>query len=182
MALGQPSSAFAAEVLTPEVSSAVVEIDSLLDRVYRAHFGNPSDPDVRADYLEAIFRFATNTLPPALERYARIPDDDPRKSTAGHHALEGDLMWFAWAFFLEAAFIVFGEDEHHSRRSLSLAGVATGCPADFAWRGHRRTRSEYDRSAKTSMLLRERGLQWANDFSECAREIHTLYRIREWGA
>jgi hypothetical protein len=30
-------------------------------------------------------------------------------------------------------------------------------------------------------LLRQRGLAWANDFDACAREVHALYRIREWG-
>jgi hypothetical protein len=138
-------------------------------------------PDVHADYLEAIFRFATNGLPPAIERDARIAADDPRKATAGRHTLEGDIMWFAWALQLEAAHAIVGIDDQHARRALLLAGVAAGCAANFAWRGHRRTRSEYRADAATAALLRARGLVWARDFQRAAEEVHALYRIREWG-
>jgi hypothetical protein len=182
MALGQSThEPFVREVSVPEVAAAVGEVDALLDRLYRAHFGDAGEAAAQADYLEAIFRFATNTLPPATERYARIADDDPRKSTSGHHTLEGDIMWFAWALVLEAAFVVFGEDAQHARRSLLLAGVATGCPANYAWRGHRRTRRGYVPSDATATRLREQGLAWTGDFAACAREIHELYQIREWG-
>jgi hypothetical protein len=64
---------------------------------------------------------------------------------------------------------------------LFLAGVATGCAANFAWRGHRRTRAEYRPDAATAGLLRERGMQWACNMQDAAREVHALYRIREWG-
>ncbi|HEY6176492.1 MAG TPA: hypothetical protein VIX73_18680, partial [Kofleriaceae bacterium] len=60
-------------------------------------------------------------------------------------------------------------------------GVATGCPANFAWRGHRRTRAEYRGDAATHRLLRSRGLAWVGDLDAAAAEVHTLYRIREWG-
>ena len=135
----------------------------------------------KVDYLEAIFRFALNTLPPAAERDARIDSDDPRKSTAGHHTLQGDIMWFAWALHLEACQVLEGDAGLAALRSLLLAGVATGCPANFAWRGHRRTRAEYTPDDATARLLRERGLAWIRDFGGCAREVHALYRIREWG-
>jgi hypothetical protein len=182
MAFGHvPFEAFAATVRVPEVATALAEIDALLDRVFRAHFGDAVDPVVRADYLEAIFRFATNTLPPATERDARISDDDPRKPTAGRHSLEGDLMWFAWSLVLEGASILLGQDDHQPRRALMLAGVATGCPADFAWRGHRRTRTGYRRDEATARLLRDHGLKWADDFASAASEVHALFRIREWG-
>ena len=173
---------FAEAARKKEVAEAVVEVDRLLDRIFKQHFGSATDPETHADYLEAIFRFATNALPPALERDAKIPDDDPRKSTAGRHRLEGDLMWFTWALVLEAASLLCQEVGLHPRRNLMLAGVATGCPADFAWRGHRRTRPEYRPDQATTWLLRERGMVWALSLAECAREIRALYRIREWGS
>jgi hypothetical protein len=183
MALGQgPPSAFADAVLTPETADAVVQIDALLARVFATHFGSADNPAVREDYLNAIFRFATNQLPPATERDARIADDDPRKPTARRHTLDGDLMWFAWALVLEAAALLSGTDAGHTRRSLMLSGVASGCPADFAWRGHRRTRLEYGANDATAALLHKRGVAWADDFAGAAREVHALFRIREWGS
>jgi hypothetical protein len=172
---------FANEVRVAEVASAVMEVDALLARLFDKHFGNAADPCVQADYLEAIFRFAADSLPPAVDRDARISDADPRKATAGRHTLDGDLMWFAWALQIEAAHAIVGIDAGHARRALLLAGVATGCAANFAWRGHRRTRAEYRPDAATASLLRERGMQWACNFQATAREVHALYRIREWG-
>ncbi len=173
--------AFADAVHVPEVAAAVTEVDALLARLFDQHFGDAADPLVRADYLAAVFRFATDSLPPAAERDARIPVVDPRKPTAGRHALDGDLMWFAWALQVEAADAVASTNEGHTRRALLLAGVATGCAANFAWRGHRRTRAEYRPDAATASLLRDRGMGWATDFQAAAREVHALYRIREWG-
>ena len=182
MALSSGDAAdFEKEVRVPKVASAVLEVDALVARLFGDYFGDATDARVRADYLEAIFRFATDTLPPATERDARITEDDPRKATAGRHTLDGDIMWFAWALQLEAARAVAGEDEEHTRRALQLAGVAMGCPANFAWRGHRRTREEYRADAKTARLLRERGMKWSDDFDAAATEIHALFRIREWG-
>jgi len=182
MALSNDSSeAFVAEVRKPEVASAVMEVDSLVARLFTDHFGDATDPRVQIDYLEAIFQFATDSLPPAVERYGRIRDDDPRKRTAGRHTLDGDLMWFAWALHVEAAIAIAGETGDNSLRALMLAGVATGCPANFAWRGHRRTRSEYHADPGTTDLLRKRGVEWISDPHAAAEEIHALYRIREWG-
>jgi hypothetical protein len=183
MALGQASAeAFAQEVRAPHVAAAVVEVDALLARVFCNHFRDASHPATQADYLEGMFRFATNTLPPATQRYALVPEGDPRKSTAGRHTLAGDLMWFAWSLILEAAHVIMGPDGEHARRSLMLAGVATGCPADFARNGHRRTRPEYQPSASTTGLLQTRGRVWASDFAAAAQEVHALFRIREWGS
>jgi len=173
--------AFSREVRVAEVAPAVMEVDGLLTRLFEKHFGDASDKQVAADYLDAMFLFATNSLPPALERDARIADDDPRKSTAGHHTLQGDIMWFAWSLHTEAAHAIVGRDEGHARRALFLAGVATGCPADFAVHGHRRTRPEYLSRANLPVYLHERGMKWADDFEAAAEEIHGLYRIREWG-
>jgi hypothetical protein len=182
MALSSGDAAtFEREVRVPEVASAVSEVDALVARLFKDYFGDASDARVRADYLEAIFHFATDTLPPATERDARIADDDPRKATAGRHTLDGDIMWFAWALQLEAAQAIAGADEGHARRALQLAGVAMGCPANFAWRGHRRTREEYRADSETATILRERGMKWSTDFDAAAREIHALFRIREWG-
>ena len=169
------------ELERPEVAAAVVEIDELVAGIFARHFGDPARPEVRADYLAAIHRFAIDDLPPAPERDARIAPDDPRKATAGRHTLEGDLMWFAWALELEAAEAVLGRDAGHTRRALLMAGVAVGCGANFAWRGHRRTRAEYRRDAATAALLCQRGLTWADDFGAAATEVRALFRIREWG-
>jgi len=68
-----------------------------------------------------------------------------------------------------------------ARRALLLAGVAMGCPANFAWRGHRRTLPEYRPDDETARLLRERGMRWARDFDAAASEVHALFRFREWG-
>ncbi len=173
---------FKEAVRLPAVASAVMEVDDLVARLFAKHFGDDADTHIQADYLEASFRFAIDSLPPATERNARIPDDDPRKPTAGRHTLDGDIMWFAWALQLEAAHAIVGIDEGHARRALLMAGVATGCGANFAWRGHRRTRSEYQQNLATASLLRERGLQWASDFEAASKEVHALYRIREWGS
>jgi hypothetical protein len=181
MALGTgPAEAFVEAVRVPEVADAVAEVDDLLTRLFAEHFGDASDDAVRHDYLEATFRFAVDTLPPADERYARIGDDDLRKATAGRHTLDGDIMWFAWALHTQAAELVAAPGAR-ARRALFLAAVAMGCPANFAWRGHRRTRREYAPDEATAAALRRKGLEWSNDFAAAAREVHALFRIREWG-
>jgi len=172
---------FSCEIAIPEVSSAIMEVDALVGRLFEKYFGNACDPVVQDDYLEAMFRCAVDSLPPASERDSRIADNDWRKATAGRHMIDNDLMWFAWALHLEAAHLLAGRDQDHGRRALQLAGVATGCSANFAWRGNRRTRSEYHRDEGTVELLRQRGISWASDFDACAEEIHALFRIREWG-
>jgi len=172
---------FEREVRVPEVASAVMEIDELLGRLFGTYFGDAVDGSVKVDYLEAMHRFATDILPPALERDARVAPDDPRKRTAGRHTLDGDLMWFAWAMQIEAAIAVVGADCEHPRRVLTLAAVASGCGANFAWRGHRRTRREYQPGLETEVLLRERGLRWSTDLAAAAGEVQALYRIRETG-
>jgi hypothetical protein len=167
-------------VRLPEVASAVMAVDGLLARLFAEHFGDAADESVAADYLDAMFLFATNSLPPALERDARISIHDPRKSTAGHHTLQGDIMWFAWSLHTEAAHAIAGRDAQHARRALFLAGVAAGCPADFAVHGHRYTRPEYLSRDNLSAHLHERGMKWALDFDAAAQEVHALFRIREW--
>ena len=172
---------FREEVRRPDVAEAVIEIDGLVARIFAAHFGEAATVTAQTDYLEAIHRFAVDNLPPASDRDALIGEDDPRKPTAGRHTLEGDLMWFAWALHLEAAHMLRATDAGHARRALLMAGVATGCAANFAWRGHRRTRPEYRADQATADLLRNRGLAWARDFDAGAREVRALFRIREWG-
>jgi len=172
---------FLDEARRPDVAAAITEVDDLVAAIFARHFGDPSTRLVRVDYLAAMHRFGVNDLPPALEREARIGDDDPRKPTAGRHTIDGDIMWFAWALQLEAADALRGVDTGHVRRALQLAGVAVGCSANFAWRGHRRTRAEYRANADTADLLSRRGLAWADDFAAAAREVHALFRIREWG-
>lgn len=182
MALHYNPSTFIKEASVPTVTSAIAEVNELLDTLFLKHFGDASDPKVQADYLNAIFLFASNTLPPALERDKLIPESDPRKSTAGRHTLEGDIMWFAWSLQIEASYELIKNDNQHSRRNLLLAGIAVGCPVNFAWKGHRRTRIEYNKGEKTKEFLLKRGLFWANNFDEARKEVHALYRIREWGS
>lgn len=182
MALGQgPGADFAAAVRENDVAAAVIEVDTLVGRLFAHHFGDAQVHAVRTDYLHAIHRFAIDTLPPATERDARIAADDPRKPTAGRHTLEGDMMWFCWALHTEAAVEIIGRDAGHARRTLMLAGVATGCPANFAWRGHRRTRPAYHPDAATAQRLQVQGLRWAADVDAARDEVHALFRIREWG-
>lgn len=182
MALGSAArDRFVTEVRAPDVAAAVLEVDALVARIFAAHFGAADAPGVAADYLDAMFGFAIDALPPATERAARIPAGDFRAATAGRHALDSDVMWFAWALHLEAAAALAGRDAGHARRALMMAGVAMGCAANFAWRGHRRTRRGYRRDAATHRALRERGLAWAGDLGAAAAEVHALYRIREWG-
>jgi hypothetical protein len=172
---------FEQQVKIPEVASAIMEVDALVASLFEKYFGNPCDPVVQDDYLEAMFRCGIDALPPATERDARISDNDWRKSTAGRNMIDSDLMWFAWALHLEAAQLLAGNDHDDGRRGLQLAGIATGCAANFAWRGNRRTRPEYHRDETTAALLRQRGMSWVSDFDACASEIHALFRIREWG-
>jgi hypothetical protein len=175
------TAAFGESVHAPEVSEAVMEVDDLVARLFGKHFGDAADREVRRDYLEGILLFATDMLPPATERAARIAADDPRARTAGRHTLDGDIMWFAWAVELEAAHLVARRDTRRAFHSLLMAGIAIGCPANYAWRGHRRTRSEYGRNGETRRLLHARGMQWASDFNAAAGETRALFRIREWG-
>lgn len=176
---------FADEVNVADVAEAVLGVDALLARLFAKYFGDARLAGVRTQYLRAIHRFATDTLPPAPERLDRLDDDDPRRPTAGRHTLDGDMMWFAWALHAEAAHLLVGDagdaDEDKARLSLMMAGVATGSAANFAWRGHRRTRAEYTADEATAELLHSRGCRWAEDFAAASREVHTLYRIREWG-
>ena len=182
MALGlAPPSSFAVQVADSTVAAAILEVDQLVARLFAKHFGDAADPAVQADYIEAMFRFGTHSLPPATERYARIPADDWRKRTSGEHAIDNDIMWFAWALHTEAAHIDAPGSGDQSRRALQLAGVAVGSAADFTWRGHRRTRPEYRPDKETATLLRERGARLAQDFDTAANEVHALFRIREWG-
>jgi hypothetical protein len=137
---------------------------------------------VQQDYLKVIFRFATHTLPPpapSVTRALRRPIRARRPPAATRSTV--DLMWFAWALQIDAAHAIHGADHNHARRALLLVGVATGCPANFAWCGHRRTRSGYRADAPTAKRLSDRGIRWADDFQSAADEIHALYHIREWG-
>ena len=180
----QAALVFASLVQAAPVREAVLEVDALIGRLFDKHFGSATEESVHRGYLAAMHRFAINELPPAPAREALIAADDPRKPTAGHHTIEGDVMWFGWALQLEAARLVQPGSRDaglDARLALSLAGVALGCSANFAWRGHRRTRSEYRPDAATAELLMQRGLRWAADPDAAAAEVHALYGIREFG-
>jgi hypothetical protein len=178
-----PRSSFAEAVRVPAVAHAVIEVDKLVSRLFAGHFGDPAAGETRHHYLEAMHRFATDTLPAATRRYALVPEGDHRRRTAARHTLDGDVMWFAWALHLEATQILAspGDSAAGRRRALMMAAVATGCAANFAWRGHRRTRPEYRADDDTARRLRTLGLRWADDFEAARAEVHALYRIREWG-
>ena len=112
----------------PDVADAVLGVDDLLAELFERHFGDAADPGVREDYLEAVHRFATDTLPAAPQRLARVPDGEPRRRTAGRHTLDGDIMWFCWALHTEAAQLLDPDSRAaRYRRPLMLAGVAAGC-------------------------------------------------------
>jgi hypothetical protein len=150
--LSDAATCFVNAVREPDVAAAVMEVDTLIGNLFNQHFGNANDPVVQLDYLKAIFRFATDSLPPAIERDSLVAEDDPRKLTAGRHTLDGDIMWFAWALHTEAVYAIVGEDSDHARRTLFIAAVAIGCAANFAWRGHRRTRPAYSPDDVTEHL------------------------------
>jgi hypothetical protein len=172
---------FVQEARAPEVAAAVLEVDRLVSRLFKAHFGDAADPRVQEDYINAMLCFGCGMLPPATERAARFPDEDPRKEAAGRYTMEFDLVWFSCALHLEAVHAIYGVDEEHARRSLMLAGLAVGCSADFVWRGHRQSRPEYSRDFQTAYLLRNMGVEWAANFGAASKEMHALFRIREWG-
>jgi hypothetical protein len=172
---------FIEEARAPDVAAAVLEVDRLVSRLFREHFGDASDPHVQQDYINAMLCFGCDTLPPASERAAQFSDSDPRKKAAGRYAMEIDLVWFSSALFIEAVHANYGVDEDHARRALMLAGICVGCSADFVWRGHRQSRPEYSRDFQTAYLLRNMGAEWAGDFRAASREVHALFRIREWG-
>ena len=178
-----PRSCFEEAARVPAVAHAVTEVDALVARLFGQHFGDPGARETRDHYLEAMHLFAIDALPPATRRYELVPDDDHRKRTAGRHALDSDVMWFAWALHLEATQILAspGDAVGDRRRALMMAAVATGCAANFTWRGHRRTRPGYRADDDTARHLRTLGLLWADDFESARDEVHALYRIREWG-
>ncbi len=183
-ALGlDPGGDFSRLAAEEPVASAALELDDLVCRAVRSHFGDPAEASVRADYLRAIYGCATDTLPAATERAARVPPGDPRQRTAGRHTIEGDMMWFVWALEVETARAAAGpgRDERRHLHALALAGVATGTAASFAKGGHRRTRSEYRDNVATRQLLQDRGMRWAQDVEAAAAEVHELFQIREWG-
>jgi hypothetical protein len=177
---GASGTAFATAAREPVTAAAVAEYDALVCWLLRRFFGDAADPAVRADYLAAMHYFGTDTFPPATARQALIAPDDPRYRTAGRNAIDADMMWFVWALHLQAADLV-GAPWDAPARALLLAGVATGSAANFAWRGHRRTRPEYRADEATRDLLRERGLRWSTDFAAAGAEVHALFRLREWG-
>jgi hypothetical protein len=177
-----PAAQFAEAVRVPQVAQAILEVDELVGELFGRYYGDAADLEVQGHYLEAMHRFATDTLPPAPERYALVPEGDYRQRTAGRHTLDGDIMWFAWALHLEAGQLLDPDTAQNARRrALMMAAVATGCAANFAWRGHRRTRPGYQPDERTAYALRSLGLRWAQDFPAACAEVHALYRVREWG-
>ena len=133
-------------------------------------------PSLRGQFVDADFDLAS--LGAALWR-ARYTILRPTLIVA--LLTFGVVMLIPPKYQSEARVLIVGRDKDHARRALQLAGVATGCAANFAWRGNRRTRPEYHPDEPTAALLRTRGMAWASDFETCADEVHALFRIREWG-
>jgi hypothetical protein len=172
---------FVEEAREPEVAAAVLEVDRLVSRLFKQHFGDASNPGVQADYINAMLCFGCDTLPPASARAEQFSSCDPRRPAAARYAMENDFVWFSCALHLEAVHAIYGVDEEHARRTLMLAGIAVGCSADFVWRGHRQSWPEYSRDFQTAHMLRNLGVEWANDFGAARAQVHALFRIREWG-
>ena len=174
---------FAQSVRDPEVTEAVLAVDELVRRIVSNHFNDGSGRLDALAYLDAMERFGRDTLPENPERYALIPDDDPRKSSALHHTIEGDIMWFAWALHLECAELVAPADpQGQAVRRLLMAGTALGCAFDSAFRHGYRTRKEYqsaDDGAWSRIWARAR--LCAASFAAGSREMRELFRIRTFG-
>ena len=173
---------FEAQARQPQVVEAVLAVDELVRRVVRTHFGKAGPLDALA-YLDAMERFGKDTLPECPERFERVPENDFRKTSALHHTIEGDVMWFAWAVHLECAELVAPPDpDAHAVRSLLMAGVVQGCSFDFATRKRCRTRREYASGDAAAWLgIWSRARECSLDFSRGAKEVRELFRIREYG-
>ena len=166
-----------------EVSEAVSAVDELVRRLLRSHFADERGELDPYAYLDAMERFGKDTLPECQERFDRIADDDPRKSTSLHHTIEADVMWFAWALHLECAQLVAPPDAAAgAERNVLMAGIALGCSFDYAVRRGYRTRKEY-RSDQPGSWARiwSRSLECASDFAKGVGEVRDLFRIRTFG-
>jgi hypothetical protein len=174
---------FETEARRPQVVDAVLAVDELVLRLVREHFGISSGEVDALAFLDAMERFGKDTLPECPERFAAIPDDDPRKSSSLYHTIEGHVMWFGWAVHLECAELVAPRDPAaQALRRLLLAGAGLGCSFDFAFRGRCRTRREYVAAdAKAWASIWSRARRGALSFSEASDEARILFRIREYG-
>jgi hypothetical protein len=161
MACGDDRSAFVLQVQHCDLVDELLAIETMIDRRFRERFGDARVDSVQRDYLAAVFHHAADDLP--------------------HRRMRKDPRWFAWALQIEAAVALVGMDDQDPRRTLMLAGIASGCPVDFAWHGERPTRVEYRRDATTVALLHRRGLRWATDYGGARTEVHALFRIHELG-
>jgi hypothetical protein len=166
----------------PGVAEAVIAVDQLVRDLTNRHFRVHRFLDVDA-YLDAMERFARDTLPDCPERYQRLAEDDPRKPHALRHMMAGDIMWFAWAVHLEAVDIVASPTpEQRSLRSLLMAGVAFGCAMDYSFTGRCRTRKEYEAAdSRAWRLIWSSGRDFVGDFKRAAAEVRELFFIRTYG-
>lgn len=175
--------AFKSQVQQPHVEEAVLAVDELVCRLVREHFSTSSGAIDALAYLDAMERFGKNTLPENPERFACIPEHDPRKSTSLHHTIEGHIMWFAWAAHLECVEMVSPKESQNAELwPLLMAGTAMGCSFDFAFRKRCRTRSEYlSADIEAGSRIWRRALHLSLDFKQAASEVRQLFRIREYG-
>lgn len=167
----------------PQVVEAVLAVDELVRDLVGKHFSDATGSFDGLAYLDAMERFGKDTLPPSPERYERVPEHDPRKTSSLHHTIEGDIMWFGWAVHLECASLVAPSNaDAQALRCSMMAGVALGCSFDFAFRGRRRTRKQYVAAdANAAARIWTRAHECVHDFALAAKEVRELFRIREYG-
>lgn len=167
----------------PSVAAAAMAVDELVRGLVREHFAGPGGELDGEAYLDAMERFAHDTLPACPERTAALAPDDSRVPFSDSHRMAGDIMWFGWAIHLECAQLVAPpSDQERAERALCMAGIALGSSMDFAFSGRCRTRAEYE-SADTAAWRRiwERARECAADFDRAAAEVRQLFFIRAYG-
>jgi hypothetical protein len=174
---------FESHIRQPHVTEAVLAVDELVLSLLREHFCDATGSIDKLAYLDAMERFGKDTLPACPERYERLPEHDPRKTSSLHHTIEGDIMWFGWAAHLECANLVGPQNaEVQALRCLMMAGVALGCSFDFAFRGRRRTRKQYlTADHQVTSRIWSAAQKCTRDFAWAAKEVRELFRIREYG-
>lgn len=175
--------AFEQQARAPHVAEAALAVDDLVRGLVRAHFAEQDGGLDEDAYLDAIERFAHDTLPTCPDRTAALPPDDSRLPYSDTHRMAGDIMWFAWAIHLECAQLVAPCNERErGERALCMAGVALGSSMDFAFSGRCRTRKEY-KSADGAAWARiwARAKECAREFDRAAAEVRELFLIRTYG-
>jgi hypothetical protein len=169
---------FRAEMERPAVADAIVAMDRLVCDLVLRHFGDPIDVEA---WLDAMERFATDTLPEDPDRFARVPAWDLRKAGSRYHTMGSEVMWFAWAAHVHASQWLSGSgDRMRPVRAILLAGVCVGVAFDFVFRGRSHSHPRYRPDDATRAELRRLGRALAGDFDAAVEEAQDLYRVHAW--